>query len=214
MKTEDLIAMLARGADTSDAPEQNDWKKRLALSLGGGLLIATLLVIVFLHMRPDIGVNLDAVLLKAGFSAMISVLALPLALRLMRPGHALGWRIGSAIAFLGIAIVIGLVALAGAAPQQRLTALMGGGFPWCVALVPVLAAPAAALLVWLMRGFAPTNLPLTGAAIGGVAGGIGAMAYAMYCPVDSVAFVAIWYSAAIALCSALGALIASRFLRW
>jgi hypothetical protein len=165
-------------------------------------------------MRPDIGVNIDAVLMKAAFSAMIAVLSLPLALRLMRPGQALGWRAGAAASFIAIAIVIGLVSLAGAAPQQRLAKLMGGGFPWCVALIPVLAAPTAAFLVWLVRGFAPTNLALSGAAIGGVAGGVGAMAYAMYCPVDSVAFVTIWYSAAIALCAALGSLIASRFLRW
>ncbi len=215
MKTDELIAMLARGAD---APEPSDWRKnwklRLALALGVGFVVATLLGIVFLHIRPDIGVNIDSVLLKAAFAAMIAVLSLPLALRLMRPGQDLGWRAGAALAFMIIAIIIGLVSLAGAAPQQRLAKLMGGGFPWCVALVPLLAAPTAAMLVWLMRGFAPTNLALAGAAIGGVAGGVGAMAYAMYCPVDSVAFVTIWYSVAIALCAALGSLIASRFLRW
>lgn len=215
MKTEDLIAMLARSAG-ANPPEtaQKDFNMRLAAALGAGFVVAALLVIVFLHMRPDIGVNIDAVLMKAAFAAMIAVLSLPLALKLLRPGQSLGWRAGAAAAFIAIAIVLGLVSLAGAAPQQRLAKLMGGGFPWCVALIPVLAAPSAALLVWLMRGFAPTNLALAGAAIGAAAGGIGAVAYAMYCPVDSVAFVTIWYSAAIALCAALGSLIASKFLRW
>ena len=47
-----------------------------------------------------------------------------------------------------------------------------------------------------------------------LARGVGAVAYSMYCPVDSVAFVTTWYVIAIALCAAFGALIVSRFLRW
>lgn len=211
MKTEDLVAALARNVEPKP---RKPFAKRMAMSLAGGLVVAALLVLVFLHMRPNIGVNLTAVLLKAGFAAAAAAIILPIAMRLMRPGQPLGWRVGAAGLFFGLGILVGLIALVGAAPQQRLELLMGGGFPWCVVLVPVLAAPTAALLVWLMRGFAPTNLTAAGGAIGGVSGGIGAIAYAMYCPVDSVAFVTIWYAAAIALCAALGALIASRFLRW
>ena len=55
---------------------------------------------------------------------------------------------------------------------------------------------------------------MTGAAIGALSGGVSAMAYAMYCPTDSVAFVTTWYTLAIAVCAALGALVGSRFLRW
>jgi hypothetical protein len=77
-----------------------------------------------------------------------------------------------------------------------------------------LGAPTAALLIWLMRAFAPTRLTMTGAAIGAVSGGVGAMAYSMYCPIDSVAFVATWYALAIALCAVLGALIGGKLLRW
>ena len=40
------------------------------------------------------------------------------------------------------------------------------------------------------------------------------MAYAMYCPTDSVAFVTTWYTLAIAVCAALGAFVGSKFLRW
>jgi hypothetical protein len=65
-----------------------------------------------------------------------------------------------------------------------------------------------------MRAFAPTRLMLTGAAIGALSGGVAAMAYAMYCPTDSVAFVTTWYALAIAVCAALGAVVGSRFLRW
>ena len=40
------------------------------------------------------------------------------------------------------------------------------------------------------------------------------MAYAMYCPVDSVAFVTTWYAVAIGLCAAVGAIVGTRLLRW
>jgi hypothetical protein len=80
--------------------------------------------------------------------------------------------------------------------------------------VPLLAAPTGAGLIWLARGLAPTRLAASGAAIGALAGGIGAMAYSMYCPVDSAAFVATWYALAIALCAAVGAIVGSILLRW
>src|SRR5690606_19606521 len=135
---------------------------------------------------------------------------LPLAVRLMKPGRPLGWRIGAVLAFVGVCALATIIALMGEAPEERLQAWIGGSFPWCVVIVPILAAPTAAGLLWLMRGFAPTRLTLAGAAIGALSGGVGAMAYAMYCPVDSVAFVTTWYVLAIALCAAIGAVAGAR----
>jgi hypothetical protein len=135
-------------------------------------------------------------------------------MQLMKPGRPLGWRVGAVAAFVAVAALATGVALMGEMPERRLEAWLGGGFPWCLVLVPVLAAPTAAGLLWLMRAFAPTRLALAGAAIGAFSGGVGAMAYSMYCPVDSVAFVTTWYVVAIALCAALGAVAGSRLLRW
>jgi hypothetical protein len=152
--------------------------------------------------------------MKAMFSAAVAAALLPLTVQLMKPGRPLGWRIGAVLVFVGVCVIATVVALMGEAPEERMEAWMGGGFPWCVVIVPVLAAPTAAGLLWLMRSFAPTRLTLAGAAIGALSGGIGAMAYAMYCPVDSMAFVTTWYVVAIALCAALGAVIGARLLRW
>jgi hypothetical protein len=154
------------------------------------------------------------VMMKAMFSALCAAIILPVAVQLMKPGRPLGWRIGAVVLFAGVCVVATLVALMGKDPSERMQAWMGGGVPWCVVLIPVLAAPTAALLLWLMRAFAPTRLALTGAAIGALSGGIGAMAYAMYCPTDSMAFVTTWYTLAIAVCAALGALVGSKLLRW
>ena len=211
MNTDDLISMLAKGVEPA---ERGAWARRMALTLAGGLVAALFLLIVIFGMRPDIGTALGPVLAKAGFSAAASAIALSFAMRLMRPGRAMGWRIAAAAIFVGVAALAAFVALMGQDPGARMRAWTGGGFPWCLVFIPLLAAPAAALLVWLMRGFAPTRLTLSGAAIGALSGGIGAIAYAMYCPVDSVAFVTTWYVAAISLCAAIGALLGAKLLRW
>jgi len=186
----------------------------MMLTLLGGLVIALTLVLTFMGMRPDIGTATWAVLLKAGFSAAAAATILPLAMRLMRPGAPIGWRLGAALIFAGVSLLATLVALMGMPSEARVHAWMGGGFPWCIVLIPLFAAPAAALMVWLARSLTPTRLTLSGAAIGGLSGGLGAIAYAMYCPVDSVAFVTTWYVVAIAICAALGAVVGSKLLRW
>lgn len=211
MKTEHLIDMLARGVEPAERPR---WARRLALTLLAGLAISVGLVVVGFGVRADIGAARMPIMMKAMFSAAAAAAMLPLAVRLMRPGRPLGWRVGAILVFVGVCALATWVALMGEAPERRLDAWLGGGFPWCLVLVPLLAAPSAALVVWLMRAFAPTQLTLTGAAIGALSGGVGAMAYSMYCPIDSVAFVTTWYVVAIALCAALGAVIGSRLLRW
>ncbi len=212
MKTDKLIDMLARG--TAPA-EKLRWKRKLAITLLVGLAVGVALVAIGLGVRPDIGAARMPVMWKTIFAATAAMVMLPLALQLMRPGRPLGWRIGAVGVFFALCALATIIALMGEMPERRWEAWMGGAaFPWCVVLIPVIAAPTAALLVWLMRAFAPTRLAMAGAAIGALSGGVGAMAYAMYCPTDSVAFVTTWYALAIAVCAALGALIVSKFLRW
>jgi hypothetical protein len=186
----------------------------LALTALVGFAVALALVVIGVGVRPDIGAARMPVMMKALFSALAAAVMLPVAVRLMRPGRPLGWRIGAVILFLSICVIATVVALMGEEPSERMQAWMGGGFPWCVVVIPLLAAPTAASILWLMRALAPTRLMMAGAAIGAFSGGVGAMAYAMYCPVDSVAFVTTWYVVAIAICAVLGAVIGARVLRW
>lgn len=211
MKTDQLIDMLARGVEPAERPR---WARKLALTLVVGFGAGALIVALWFGVRPDIGVARMPVMMKALFSAAAAAAILPIAVQLMQPGRPLGWRIGAVIGFIAIAALATCVALIGEAPERRMTAWLGGGFPWCLVLVPILAAPTATLLVWLMRAFAPTRLTLMGAAIGALSGGVGAIAYSMYCPIDSVAFVTTWYVVAIALCAAIGAVVGARLLRW
>ncbi|MFN3464262.1 MAG: NrsF family protein [Terricaulis sp.] len=213
MKTDDLINALSRGVEPAERPR---WRMKLAITLIAGLVVAALLVAIGLGVRPDIGTARMPIMMKALFAALAAAIILPIAVQLMKPGRPLGWRIGAVVLFVAICAIATIIALMGEMPDQRWQAWMGGEgrAPWCVVLIPILAAPAAALLTWFMRAFSPTRITLTGAAIGALSGGVSAMAYAMYCPTDSVAFVTTWYTLAIAVCAALGALIGSKFLRW
>jgi len=213
VKTDDLINALSRGVEPAERPR---WRMKLAITLIAGLVVAALLVAIGLGVRPDIGTARMPIMMKALFAALAAAIILPIAVQLMKPGRPLGWRIGAVVLFVAICAIATIIALMGEMPDQRWQAWMGGEgrAPWCVVLIPILAAPAAALLTWFMRAFSPTRITLTGAAIGALSGGVSAMAYAMYCPTDSVAFVTTWYTLAIAVCAALGALIGSKFLRW
>ena len=211
MRTDKLIDFLSRGEGDAVRPAR---ALHLILALAGGLIAAIALLLAGFGVREDFTAAPMPVMMKAMFSAFAAAAILPLAARLMRPGRPLGWRIGAVCVFVGVSALAACLALLGEAPGDRLKMWLGGSFPWCLVLIPLLAAPAAALIMWFARGLAPTQLGLTGAAIGALSGGIGAMAYSMYCPVDSIAFVTTWYVAAIALCAALGALIGGRLLRW
>lgn len=209
MKTDDLIASLARG--------ENDMPKRgrpwLAASLLG-LGLGALMMVMVVGFRPDIGAAMWPTFAKAAFSAAFASAALMLTARLSRPGRPARNIAIMLAALLVLSLVAAGIALIGVDPEERMEAWLAGGFPWCLVLIPLFAIPASIAIGFVVKRLAPTQLGLTGAAIGAASGGLGAIAYAMHCPIDSPAFVATWYALAIAICAALGALIGSRALRW
>lgn len=210
MKTDDLIDALARDA----SPPRVSHTGRFVAALGAGLAIALVLTGTFLGFRPDLGVAVMPVMGKSVFSAVAASVSIPVLLRLARPGRPVGWRIGAVIGFVALCAALTAIALMGEDPASRMTAWTSGRFPWCIVTIPLLGAPTAACLVFVLRDLAPTRPDLSGAALGGVAGGVGAIAYAMYCPVDSIAFVTTWYAVAIGFCAAIGAVLGTRLLRW
>jgi hypothetical protein len=215
MKTEELIAVLSR-ATQPDAPKSP--LRRFGLVSLIGLLIGLIVLKLSYGFRPDIGIAAPIVALKAGMSALIATCALGVAQKLAGPSLSGDGQLRRALAPLAVLIgellVLGLVTLANTQSGQRFEAFMGGGFPWCILTIPALGLPCAIGLLWVVRDCAPTRLALAGASIGAVSGGLGAMVYAMFCPVDSVAFVTIWYVAGIGVSAAIGALLGQRLLRW
>ena len=91
---------------------------------------------------------------------------------------------------------------------------MGQSWQACPLVVAALAAPVLAGLLWALRGLAPTRPRAAGAAAGLLAGALGAAGYALACTEDSTTFIAVWYSAGIAITGGLGAALGPRVLRW
>jgi hypothetical protein len=215
MTTDELIATLSRAPEPAKPAR---FQVRIALALAGGLVLGLILLKVTLGMRPDIGVAAPVVALKAGLSALIATFAGGLAMNLARPqvaGSGEAKRAAGPLVTLAFAcLAIGAITLFTTSAGQRFVAFTGGGFPWCIFLIPLLGLPTAALLMWVLKDAAPTRLALAGASVGALSGGVGAMVYAMFCPIDSVAFVTIWYVAGIGVASALGALVGVKLLRW
>jgi hypothetical protein len=144
----------------------------------------------------------------------LAITAAGLLLRLLRPGASRRWwwtavLIGPALLAFGV----GLELLAVPSSEWR-ARLVGRASMFCLKTIPLLSAPVLAALLILMRAGAPTRPALAGAVAGLTAGGVGATLYALHCVDDSPLFVMVWYGVAIALLSAVGALLGSRILRW
>ena len=215
MRTDEFIADLSR------APPRQTFSGRAVAIVSGAavlsLVAALALSFFWLTPRNDLAFPLltanHIFLLKIFFTVGVAVSILPIVLDLCIPGR----RIQSALLLAVVPfLVIGLLATHEIA--MRPVGISGGHLDrtWldCLWQIPSLAAPAFLILTLTVRHFAPTNLERTGVFIGLLAGGIGAIGYALHCHHDSLAFVGIAYTAAIAEMAILGGFIGPRLLRW
>ena len=213
MKTDALIDMLARGPV---AVETGESRRRFAVALGWGALGAVVLMATLLGVRPDLFVAIRDPMfwVKLGFVTVIAVFALPANLRLARPGARLGRLPWGVAAPVGVIWLMAVLVLAQAPEQARPGLLWGQTWSACPLNISLLSVPAFVMLMWAMRGLAPTQSRLAGAAVGLLAGAIGAMAYTLHCPEMSAPFLAIWYVAGVVVPTVAGALLGPRMLRW
>ena len=212
MKTDDLIRAIAQDAAPSGLRPQ----ARLALALAGGVAAAAILFLLLLGPRGDAVASLDQLrfLLKFAVTLALAVAAIGLVLRLIQPGASAGvWR-GVLLLAPGL-LLIGIAGELMALPEARwLPALVGVNARVCLTYIPLMGLAPLGLILFALRGGAPARPALAGAVAGLIAGGISAALYAAHCPDDSPLFVATWYTLAIAMLVALGALIGRRLLRW
>ncbi len=210
MKTDDLINVLSQ--DSAETKRESLGLK-LAVAALVGLGVGVLLVVFTEGVRPDFTKNAGQVALKATFSAVFAAAALPVAARLARPGNKVGAWIGATFA-IGLVCVLVSGFLLMPPAENAVGGLIGGVLPIAFLIIPALATPAGIVVFSWYRQNAPTRLGLAGASVGAMSGGLGAMAYALVCPVDDMGFVSIWYGAAIVVCTLVGAAVGPRVLRW
>ena len=213
MKTDELISMLARGAD---AVKPHALRRRYALALGWGAFGAIVLMATMLGVRPDLAeaTRLPMFWVKLAFPAALLAGALLAVLRLSRPGARLG-PAPAAIAAPVLAMwLLAAIVLLGAAPGERDELVLGQSAASCPLIIAFLAVPLFGAVLWAMRGLAPTRLVLAGAAAGLLSGAGGALVYALYCPEMAAPFIGIWYLLGMLIPTALGAMLGPRLLRW
>lgn len=182
MKTDFLIDALAQ--DLAPTPSRPIWPRLMLASLIGAAFAMAIVVFNY-GIRADFGGAINAVLAKTALSVMAILVAAPLAYKLARPNTRIQVWLWPAVALVAASFGIAAFALAQTAPDARIAAwLAGGGFPECLKRIPILAAPVAIALVFVVRGLSPTRLTLAGAAIGGLSAAVGAVAYSLFCPID------------------------------
>ena len=84
----------------------------------------------------------------------------------------------------------------------------------CLTFVPLIGLGPLAIFLAALRHAAPTRPAAAGAVAGLLAGGLAATFYAAHCFDDSPLFVAVWYTLAVCILAAAGALLAPLVARW
>ncbi|MFD1704291.1 NrsF family protein [Methylopila henanensis] len=212
MRTDQLIGALAQDAATPPVR----LTRVFALATLAAVVAAGLVFMIQLGPRPDFMASLGTLRFPFKFvvTTAFAAAAAALVLRLSRPAAPTG----PAKAALGAALTLlalGLAAELNMTPEASWAARMiGRNALVCLTYIPLIAAaPLGLLLVALRRG-APSSPAAAGAAAGLLAGAIAATFYAAHCTDDSPLFVAVWYSAAVAIVTCAGAVLGGRLLRW
>ena len=211
MNTDQLISMLASQAG---AAPRAVVARRLGPALALGGLLSVLLVLSTLGAYSGSLLGTPAVWMKLAYAGALAAAAVALTARLARPVARLAIPLRALVGVLAVMAALGGGAWAAAPVESREALLMGRTWSSCPWIVLGVSLPTLAALLWALRGLAPTRPALAGAAAGLSAGAVGALAYALHCPELSPTFVAVWYSAGIAMAGGLGAVLGPRLLRW
>jgi hypothetical protein len=213
MKTDALIDLLATGA----GPVQRyPVTRRFGAAIAFGATCGFAILLATLGINPALTdfLVLPAFWIKVVFAAAMTLCGLVASARLARPGVAVGnskWFAAGAVASMW---VLALVVLADAEPGARAQLVLGNSWSVCPFRIALLSAPTLAAGFWAMRGLAPTNQGLAGAALGLFSGALGASIYCLHCPELAPPFLAVWYVLGILIPTVLGWAVGRALLRW
>ncbi|MBL8570511.1 MAG: DUF1109 family protein [Phreatobacter sp.] len=210
MKTEDLIAGLARDAKAA-GPSLHG---RLMIAAGAAATVAFALMMLAIGTRPDLASAMGTVLFgqKLLLVATLAVAALALLRAAARPEADLP---KSVLVLPALIFLFGMGHEVATQPAAVFGArLVGNNSALCLVAIPLLAAAPLAIFLAALRNGAPQSAMQAGALAGFAAGTIAAFFYGLHCADDSPFFVATWYTIGIALTGTVGALLGRRMLAW
>jgi len=212
MKTDDLVAALARAAEPVDRRPA----ARLAIGAVLGAAAAVPVMLWQLGMNPSLAVDARTAMfwVKVAFVAAVAAIGWWLVRCLAQPGARPRRALRAlALPFAAMGLLAAAVLVA-APPEQRMALLMGSSWRSCPFNITLLAAPALVLLLAGMHTLAPTRLRLAGAGVGLLAGALGALVYTVHCPELAAPFLAVWYGLGMLIPAGVGALVGPYVLRW
>ncbi len=213
MKTDDLVAMLANGPV---AAPRRAASRRLGLALLVGLPISFLILFAEYGVRRDLvqAMFWPMFWVKVLFPLCIAAAGFVAVQRLARPGVAVrrAW-LGAVLPVLGV-WVLAVIAWFTVPAEERMPSLMGQSWRICALSIGLMALPVFAAALVALKGLAPTQPALAGAAAGALAGGVGAAVYALHCMELTAPFLAVWYVSGIVVPVLVGAVLGPRLLRW
>jgi hypothetical protein len=212
MKTDDLIDMLSTNVEPVD---HRQIARNIGMAVAAGAAVA--LAIVFFVLGPRAGLSsfatLASALLKVAVTVVVLIPASIYLIRLARPG---GERRTPAVFVAApfIAVIVLAALSVTFAPRYHWSGAFSDEWLECVISIPLIAVLPFAVIIWVVRQMAPTDLARTGAFVGLLAGCVSAIGYAVHCADDSVPFFALWYGGTIALCTFAGWKLGPKLLRW
>lgn len=211
MNTNELIDSLARGAGPAPRFAASS---RLGWAACAGLLLSVLLCVTLFSPIPRDMLATPAPWIKLAYTGALGAAAWWLVGRLGRPIARMARPTGAvALVFTAMA-VMGVTAWLGTPVSERVAMLVGHTPLSCPTRIFSLSVPVLLVILWSLRGLAPTRLRAAGLAAGLLAGALAALGYALICRELSASFVAVWYTVGIALAAMLGAILGPTTLRW
>ena len=212
MDTNDLIRTFAADNDVHERPVGN----LLLVALVLAVPVSTALFLAGLGVRSDIMIAMRNPFfdLKFVVTMALAAAAVAISLHLSRPEASLGrWAglLAIPVGLLGIGMM-GEMMMPNRAPMS--TRLIGSNSKVCLIAIPLLSLPLLAAALLALRRGAPSRPAVTGAFAGLLSAGLAATLYAAHCTDDSPMFVATWYTIAVGLVAAIGALAGSRVLKF
>lgn len=210
MKTDDLIKALQTDSAVKTTPLATIWR----FAFAAALLAAAAAFFTMLGPRPDIADVMGTMRFPFKFvvTTALAISAASLLVLMARPGQR--W---TAAVLLAAPVIVGLGVAAElfTLPSNMLkSAWVGRNSMLCMTFIPLIGLGPLAIFIAALRYGAPTRPVLSGAVAGLLAGGIAATFYASHCTDDSPLFVATWYTLAVFVLAALGALAGRFMLRW
>lgn len=179
---------------------------RLVETAMAGALAGVLMILVWLELRPDLGLAASGVFfwIKGTYPLAIAACALVAATKLAREQRGASLAFAVAAALAGLMLVAAVVQIIGL-PREMALALLWPDGAICIGNVLTLAAPMLLLVAVGLRNIELERPAATGFACGLFCGGVAGGVDGLHCWQETYAFVGPWFTLAMLCSGAVGA---------